>query len=172
MTNKVIKTICNRVSCRDFSNKKVPISKIKLITKCGEMAPSGKNLQIVNMTVLNSKKYVEKLRNLSLETLNRDCFYGARTLIIVHAPSDNKYCETDCSCVLENMFIAATSLNINSCWINQVNDLFNTPKGKKLKQLFKIDENSRVVGTCALGYVNEGVKLNIKERKKDFTKIL
>ena len=172
MPNKVIKTICNRVSCRNFSSKKVSLSKLKQIIKCGEMAPSGKNLQVVNMTVLNSKKYVEQLRSLSLEILKRDCFYGARTLILVHAPSDNKYCVTDCSCVLENLFIAATSLNVNSCWINQVNDLFETDKGKKLKNKLLIDKNSRIVGTCALGYVCDGVELKIKERKKDFTRIL
>ena len=64
MPNKVIKTICNRVSCRNFSSKKVSLSKLKQIIKCGEMAPSGKNLQVVNMTVLNSKKYVEQLISL------------------------------------------------------------------------------------------------------------
>lgn len=172
MENKVTKTICNRVSCRNFSDKKVPLSKIKTITKCGEMAPSARNQQIVNILVLNSKKHVEKIRNLSLEVLNRDCFYGAKTLALVYADKDNKFCDTDCSCVLENMFIAATSLNVNSCWINQVNDLFATEKGQKMKKSFGIYENAKIVGTCALGFVSEDVTLNIKERKKDFTKIL
>ena len=172
MENKVIKTICNRVSCRNFSDKKVPLSKIKMITKCGEMAPSARFRQIVNICVLNSKNYVEKLRQLSIETLQRDCFYGAKTLILVYAPNDDKFCSEDSTCVLENMFIAATSLNINSCWINQVNDLFNTPKGKKLKSKLGIYENARIVGTCALGYAIDKDKLTIKERKKDFTKIL
>ena len=172
MENKITKTICNRVSCRSFSDKKVSLSKIKLITKCGEMAPSARNRQIVNILVLNSKKHVEKLRNLSLETFNRDCFYQAKTLALVYAPKEDKFCDTDCSCVLENMFIAATSLNVNTCWINQVNDLFETEKGKKLKKSLGIYDDAKIVGTCALGYVTEGVTLNIKERKKDFTKIL
>lgn len=172
MKNKVTNTIYNRVSCRSFSDKKVPLSTIKEITKCGEMAPSARNQQIVNILVLKSKRYVEALRNLSLEVANRDCFYGAKTLALVYAPKDNKFCETDCSCVLENMFIAATSLKVNTCWINQVNDLFETKKGAKLKKRLGIYEDAKIVGTCAMGYVNEGVTLSVKSRKEDFTKIL
>ena len=70
------------------------------------------------------------------------------------------------------MFIAATSLKVNTCWINQVNDLFSTPKGAKLKAKLGIYEDAKVVGTCAIGYVNEGVTLSVKPRKEDFTKIL
>lgn len=172
MDNKVIKTICSRVSCRSFSSKKVSLSKIKMITKCGEMAPSAKFRQIVNIAVINSKKQVEKLRSLSYETFDRDCFYGAHTLILVYAPNDDKFCLQDSSCVLQNMFIAATSLKIDSCWINQVDDLFKTEKGIKLKKQYGIYENARIVGTCAIGYANEGTQLKIKERKEDFTKIL
>ena len=172
MKNKITQTIYNRVSCRSFSSKRVPLSLIKEITKCGEMAPSAKNQQIVNILVLKSKKYVEKLRALSLEVFNRDCFYGANTLALVYAPKENKFCDTDCSCVLENMFIAATSLKVNTCWINQVNDLFATQKGAKLKAKLGIYEDAKVVGTCAMGYVNEGVTLSVKPRKEDFTKIL
>ena len=168
MENKTIKTIKNRVSCRSYSSKMVPLSKIKQIAECGKMAPSARNRQIPFISVIKSKKYVEKLRELSIETLQRDCFYGAKVMLIVHANREEKFCSEDCSCVLENMFIAATSLKIASCWINQVDDLFTTEKGKKLKKSLKIPAENRVVGTCVLGYPSEGTNLTAKDRKEDF----
>ena len=172
MENKVIKTIKSRVSCWNFSNKKVELSKVKLIAEAGKMAPSAKNRQICNILVLRSKKYVDKLKSLSMEVFQRDCFYGANTLMLVYAPREDRFCDTDCSCVLENMFVAATSLNVHSCWINQVDDMFNTEKGKKLKKSFGIPENAKVVGTCAIGYSEDPSILKVKERKEDFIKIL
>ena len=146
----------------------VELSKVKLIAEAGKMAPSAKNRQICNILVLRSKKYVDKLKSLSMEVFQRDCFYGANTLMLVYAPREDRFCDTDCSCVLENMFVAATSLNVHSCWINQVDDMFATEKGQKLKRALKIPEENMVVGTCILGYPNEGVKLEVKPRKEDF----
>ena len=92
--------------------------------------------------------------------------------MIVHGPRDDRFTYQDCSCVLENMFIAAASLNINSCWINQTNELLSSPKGLKLKKALGIPEENMVVGTCILGYAAEGTKLEVKQRKEDFIKIL
>ena len=168
MENKVIKTIKSRVSCRSYNEKAVSLSKVKLIAECGKMAPTARNRQIPFISVIRSKKNVEKLKTLSLEVFQRDCFYGAKTMLIVHAPREDKFCIQDSTCVLENMFIAASALNIASCWINQVDDMFATEKGKKLKRALKIPEENMVVGTCILGYPNEGVKLEVKPRKEDF----
>ena len=134
MDNKVVSTIKNRVSCRNYSSKKVPLNKLKTIAECGMMAPSDMNKQIANILVLKSKNVIEKLRKLSLDVLGNDCFYGANNMIIVYGPKDNPFTLQDCSCILENMFIDASSLKINSCWINQVDKLLNDPKGKKVKK--------------------------------------
>ena len=171
MENKVIKTIKNRGSCRSYNDKKVELSKVRQIVECGVMAPSARNRQICNILVLRSKKYVDRLRELSLDVTQRDCFYGANTLVLVYASKEDKFCIQDCTCILENMFIAATSLNVCSCWINQVDDLFNTPEGKKVKKSLKVPEDAFVVGTCILGYSDEADKLVVKERK-DFVRIL
>ena len=171
MENKVIKTIKNRVSCRSYNDKKVELSKVKQIVDAGVYAPTARNRQICNILVLRSKKYVERLRELSYDILQRDCFYGANTLVLVYASKDEKHYIQDCTCILENMFIAATSLNVCSCWINQVNDLFITPQGQKVKKSLKIPNDCYVVGTCILGYSDETDQLKVKERK-DFVRYL
>lgn len=68
------------------------------------------------------------------------------------------------------MFLCATSLNIGSCWINYLRDLFKTEEGKVLQEKMGIPGNYFVVGTCILGYPEESPIM--KERKKDYVKVI
>ena len=172
MANKTIENIKNRVSCRSYSEKKVSLKKVLEIAEAGKYAPSGKNRQIANIFVVNSKSKVEKLRNLSLKNLGRDCMYGAKTIILVGAPREDMFTDKDCSCILENMFLAAHALKLASCWINQFDDLFNTKNGLKVKRALGIPENYKIVGSCILGYPQDEASLQVKERKVDFIKVL
>ena len=168
MENKVIRTIKNRVSCRNYGDRKVSLKKVLEIAEAGKFAPSGMNRQIANIYVVNSKRNVEKLRKLSIETINRDCMYGAKTIILVAGPRDDRFTYQDCSCILENMFVAANALGINSCWINQFDELFQTKNGLKVKKVLGIPEDSQIVGSCALGYVKDNVVIEAKPRNEDF----
>ena len=172
MANKTIENIKNRVSCRSYSEKKVSLKKVLEIAEAGKYAPSGKNRQIANIFVVNSKSKVEKLRNLSLKNLGRDCMYGAKTIILVAGPNNDPFTYQDCSCILENMFVAAKALNVSSCWINQFEELFSKPDGIKVKKLFGIPDDFCIVGSCALGYPSENAQLSVKQRKEDFIKVL
>ena len=172
MKNKSIELIKTRVSCRAYSEKKVSTSRVLTIAEAGKFAPSAMNRQIVNIFVVNSKRYVEKLRKLSLNLSNRDCMYGAKTIILVGGPREDRFTLQDGSCVLENMFLAAHALKIQSCWINQFDDLFSTKDGLKVKKSLGIPEDYRIVGACILGYAKEGTQLSVKERKEDFIKVL
>lgn len=58
MENKTIKIIKNRVSCRNYVDKRVPLSKLKLIAEAGMMAPSARNEQIANILILKDSKKV------------------------------------------------------------------------------------------------------------------
>jgi len=172
MENKVLKTIKSRVSCRSYSDKKVSLKKAMMVAEAGKFAPSGMNRQIANIYVINSKRKVEKLRRLSLEIRNKDCMYGAKTIILVAGPRDDRFTYQDCSCILENMFVAAHSLNLASCWINQFDEFFQTKNGLKVKKALGIPEDFMVVGSCILGYPAENAVLAVKDRKEDFIKVL
>lgn len=172
MENKVLKTIKSRVSCRSYSDKKVSLKKAMMVAEAGKFAPSGMNRQIANIYVINSKRNVEKLRRLSLEIRNKDCMYGAKTIILVAGPRDDRFTYQDCSCILENMFVAAHSLNLASCWINQFDEFFQTKNGLKVKKALGIPEDFMIVGSCILGYPAEDAVLAVKDRKEDFIKVL
>ena len=172
MRNKTLDIIKNRVSCRSYSDKKVPLKKVFEIAEAGKYAPSGMNRQIANIYVVNSKRNIEKLRKLSLKIREKDCMYGAKTIILVAGPRDDRFTFQDCSCVLENMFVAAKALNVASCWINQFEEFFNDKEGIKVKKSLGIPEDYYIVGSCVLGYPNDPSSLKVKERKADFIKVL
>ena len=96
--------------------------------------------------------------------MNRDVMYGASTIVLVHAPKDDAFCAQDCSCIIENMMVAATALKIDSCWINQFDELLSANEAKKLRKSLDIPEDHRVVGSVALGYRKEGAKIAIKNK--------
>lgn len=172
MANKTIEVIKSRVSCRSYSDKKVSTKKVLEIAEADKFAPSGMNRQISNIYVVNSKRYVEKLRALSLKIRGKDCMYGAKTIILVAGPREDRFTFQDCSCILENMFVAANALKVASCWINQFDEFFETKEGIKVKKSLGIPEDFRVVGSCALGYPADGVFPAPRERKGDFIKVL
>lgn len=171
MENKTIQIIKNRTSCKGFSVKKVSTKKIETIVECAKSAPTAMNRQIIKIMALKSKRHVEKLRKLCLSEANRDCLYGAPVAILVYGPRDDRFTVTDASCALENIFLAASALSINSCWINQFDDLFNTKTGKKIKKSLGIDENMMIVGTAAIGYKRDDYELVKKPRKEDMAVI-
>lgn len=161
---KTVEIIKSRVSCRSFSEKKVSQKKLMEILESGRSAPSACNRQIASITAVRKASNIKALKELSMKLQNRDCMYGASTLVLVHAPREDSFCAQDCSCILENIFVAATALKIDSCWINQFDELFNSPEGLKLKKKLGIPLENRVVGSAALGYRIEGTKIDIKDK--------
>ena len=168
MANRTLELIKSRVSCREYSDKKVSLKKALEIAEAGKFAPSAMNRQICQIFVINSKAKVEKLRTLSLKLRERDCMYGAKTVLLVGGPRGDRFTDLDGSCILENMFLAAHALKINSCWINQFDELLLEKDGLKVKKALGIPEDFRIVGACILGYAKNPDALKSKPRKEDF----
>ena len=86
-------------------------------------------------------------------------------MVIVSGPEYDSRRVEDGSCMLENMFLAATSLNIGSCWINQLRDTQNVDEVRNILTRIGIPANHQVVGCAALGYISS--QSTIKEKKKE-----
>lgn len=162
--SKVIDVIKSRVSCREYSSKKVSLKKLNEIIEAGKSAPSAMNRQIADILVVRKTSNMEALRKLSMQIRGKDCMYGANTIVLVHAPREDNFTAQDCACVLENIFLAATALKIDSCWINQFDELFSSKEGLKLKKRLGIPEENRVVGSAILGYRKEGAVIAVKAK--------
>ena len=170
--NKTIEVIKSRVSCKNYSEKRVSKAKLEQILECGKSAPSGMNRQVCTILVIKSKPLLEKIRAALKEKFGRECLYGARTFAMVYGDKYEPLLIQDGSCILENMFIAARALKIDSCWINQLNELLSDENYQKLRKKLGLGENDKVVGSIVLGYRKEGLEIPSKPRKEDFIKYL
>lgn len=161
---KTIDVIKSRYSCREYSDKKVSLKKLNEILLAGQSAPSAMNRQIATITAVRRTSNVEALRELGKLLAKRDVMYGSKTIVLVHAPRDDKFCIQDSACILENIFVSAAALKIDSCWINQFDELLSSEEGKKLRKKLGIPQENMIVGSAALGYRKEGSKVELKDK--------
>ncbi len=144
--NDTLETIFRmRRSCRAYNMEK-PISRedLETIVKAGRYAPSGLNRQPWHFTVLTDISLLgeEKMR-----------LRGASALIFVSGSETLSYlAKEDCLLATENMYLAAASLGIASCWTNYfVRDFFITAMGKNLRKRL-IPEGYTVYSASVFGY--------------------
>ncbi len=172
MKNQVIEAIKSRRSIRRFKEQRITEEEMNIILEAGTYAPSALNQQSSLLVVLKDENIYNEICLLTDKYFpnRKPYFYNAKDIIIVFGDSNCKCPIEDGSLVLQNLFLAAQSLNIGTCWINYLRDLFKTEEGIKLQEKMNIPSNYFVIGTCILGYPNEAPIL--KERKKDYIKIV
>ena len=169
--NEVINNILTRASCREFTNQTVSDEQLNLIAKCGVNAPCAMNLQDWQFTVLHNHNLMEELAEAIRTVLSRDKgynFYSPDALIICSASSQSRFGKEDCACAMENMFLAAHSLGLGTCWINQLRDICDRPEIRKVLTKIGLPENHHVWGMCAVGVP----KNKPTPKNKDESKIL
>ena len=170
--NNTIKDIKERRSIRKYKNQRITKEELNIILDAGIYAGSALNQQSSLLVVVESEEVYNELCMLTEKYFptRKPYFYDTRDIVIVFGDSNCKCPIEDGSLVLQNMFLAAQSLNIGSCWINYLRELFKTEEGIKLQEKLNIPTNYFVVGTCILGYPDE--KPLLKERKKDYIKVV
>lgn len=168
--NETLKTIKNRRSCRFYKSEQVPRELVSEILESALCGPSGRNQQGCLFTAVQDEEILKDLDNAVRvaykemgdsrgDNENYHFFYNAPTLIIVTAEKDYPYFFTDGSAALENMFLAATSLDLGSCWINQLKDTCDNVEVRKILDRCNIPSSHGVIGSASIGYAaKESVK--------------
>jgi len=172
MSNLVIDNIKQRRSVRKYKDQRISKEELNIILEAGTYAPSALNQQSSLMVVIDNDEIYKETCLLTDKYFpsRKPYFYNSKDIIIVFGDSNCKCPIEDGSLVLQNLFLAATSLNIGSCWINYLRELFKTEEGMKLQEKMNIPNNYFVVGTCILGYPDEAPIL--KPRKADYIKVI
>jgi len=177
--NDVIKTIKNRRSVRKFREDQIKDDELHEIIESGLSAPSGHNDQSWYFTVVRNRDILNDISEGSKSEMRKSAidwiagsgrnenlriFYNAPLAIIVSARKDAVSPLVDACAAIENMMIAAESLNIGSCWIGFSKFYFNNPESyKKLG----IPEGYEAQYAVAFGYKPEGLKLTPPEKKRE-----
>ena len=148
MLNEVLENIKSRRSVRTYTEQQVSAENLNLILEAATYAPSGMNYQTLQERG-HSKTYC--------------CYYHAPTLIIVSNEPTQWWASMDCACAMQNIFLAAKSLGIGSCWINQLGQTCDDPDVRAFLMKLGVPENHRVYGCAALGYAPEGAPMKDKK---------
>lgn len=137
--NEVLKAIKSRRSVRQYKEEQISQESLDLIIEAGVYAPTAHNEQPWHFTVIQNEEMLkhinEKVKELMVKSEvewiqkmgsnpNFQVTYNAPTLIIVSGRKDGMAWSADCAAAIQNMLIAAESLDIGSVWLGLVRLLF------------------------------------------------
>ena len=153
--NEVLQNIKTRRSVRKFKDEQIAREQLDEILTAGLYAPSARNTQNWQLTVIQGREKLEELQAAVGEALEQPTysgFYNAPTMVLVSTPEDYAFGAFDSSVVLENMFLAANSFGIRSVWVNQLMNACDDIKVREVLTRFKVPEDHKVWGSAALGF--------------------
>lgn len=142
MLNEVLENIKSRRSVRTYTEQQVSAENLNLILEAATYAPSGMNYQTWHFTAIQDADILRELNEKIKGAFAKSdeprlqerghsetycCYYHAPTLIIVSNEPTQWWASMDCACAMQNIFLAAKSLGIGSCWINQLGRLVTIP---------------------------------------------
>ena len=127
--------LLDRRSCRAFRPDALDRPTLAAIVETGRYAPSAMDTQQNHFYIITDQKLLKQLSELvsrKLEHLaDRDFRYGAPALVLVTNRKDHAMAPQDAACAMENMMLAAFSLGVGSCWINQ---LYRTREDREVQE--------------------------------------
>jgi nitroreductase len=168
--NETMKNILDRRSIRHFNDKMISAKDLDAILDAGRYAPSAMNQQSWHFTVVQSPEMLQRINEITKEAFAQSgnpvyeqlaksegisAFYHAPLFIIVSCDRSALAPVHDGSLALGNMFLAAKSLGIGSCWIHAMNYVLESEQGNKLRRELLIPEGFMPVGAGAFGYSAE-----------------
>lgn len=171
--NETINTILNRRSIRKYKQEQIDDEKLNLILECGSYAPSGMNMQSYAFVAIQNEEIMNEIIDecMKIRNITTSPFYGAPTIILVFGDENVQTYVKDASTAIENMHLAATSLNLGACWINCVQNLFESEKGDLIREKIQIPSQYKCIGSLVVGYI-DGECPQAKPRKENIVKII
>ena len=145
--NEVMNNILTRRSIRKFTDTPISREILDDLVQAALHAPSGMGKQTWKFTVVTNKNAIKRLAEAIKTTLNR--------------PGWGK---EDDACALENILLAANSYGVGSVWINQLQNICDTPAIRDILNDFGVPANHVVYGMAALGYPDPDTVIQPKER--------
>lgn len=172
--NETISTLLARRSIRRFTPQSVSPEELELVLQCGLYAASGGNHQVARLTAITDRGLLDGLAALvrgeflkmepqegqyqntailnARNHPNYDFSFHAPVLVIVTAPKGWPNGMADCASALQNMQVAAFSLGLGACWVNQLHWLTENTALRAHLAPFGLREDEEIYGSMALGH--------------------
>lgn len=121
---ELIKAIQTRKSTRGYKDEQINDESLNVILNAGCAAPVGMGAyDSVHITVIQNSDLLNKITKVTANTFGNPemkPFYGAPTLIIISSKTNEKAPTVgvaNVACIIENMTLAATDLNLGSVYL-------------------------------------------------------
>ena len=186
MINETISVILKRTSVRKYQEKQVKEVDLELLLKAALSAPTGGNHQYTRFIAIQNKQILEDINSIILKEFSTqevtegnyqnkaiikakksdyNFLHKAPTIIIVVSKKNHSNSMADSANAIQNIQIAATSLGLGSCWINQLHWLTETESLRTCLSQFGLKEDENIFGSVAIGYplLPQGEKSKIKD---------
>ncbi|KKG07339.1 nitroreductase [Methanosarcina sp. 2.H.A.1B.4] len=146
--SKVIDTILNRRSVREFTDRPISKEEINTILNAGRWAPSGLNNQPWRFIVVRNPETIHKLSEC---THYSSIIAGAPLLIAAFLDTEHSYNRTkDIQAIgasIQNMLLACCELGLGAVWLGEilnqsekVNSIIECPSKLELMAVLAIGE--------------------------------
>lgn len=183
--NEVLDCIRARRSTRQFQERQIEAEHLEAILEAAIWAPSGSNSQSWLFTAIQNKDILSRINELVREGFQHwtpddgypsklrakanaqkkdyHFFYHAPTLIIASNQPNYENAMADCALALENLFLAAHSLGLGSCYINQLHWLRNDPEIRNYLFELGIPKEHTICSSAAVGYISKGSSIPLRK---------
>ena len=175
MTNGVLTCIRERRSTRKFTEEQISPEQLDALMTAAIWAPSGGNNQTWLFTAIQKKDVLLHLNELvkegflhwipdddypgkhrMKEAVQKEGFnfyFHAPTFIIATNRPNYENAMADCSLGMENIFIAAQSMGLGSCYINQLHWLRDDPGVRDYLAGLGIPWEHTICSSAAIGFI-------------------
>jgi nitroreductase len=168
--SKTISDIIERRSIRHYTEQTIPRDTLELLLKAARYAPSAMSSQVWHFTVISNRGVIDRLTEalkaavsdpavpvpeklrIAVSKPEYTVNYGAPHFIIISGDPAWATAINDCSLAAGNIMIAAHSLGLGSCWINQPGAVCGVPGFRALLSELGVPENYKVYACLCLGY--------------------
>ncbi len=180
LTNEVLETIKKRRSVRKFLQEKIKPEELDAIIEAGIYAATGHNAQPWHFTVIENKDFINEMSEKTKEAMKKSdidwvkkmgekerlhILGNAPMAIVVSGRQENAYSPlTDCANAIQNMIVAAESLNIGTCYIGLTDYFF---KDKENLKSMNIPDGYVPYYTVSIGYKDPAYTWKAPVRNKD-----
>lgn len=182
-----------RHSIRKYTDQQISRNDLDKILEAGNFAPNAGGGQRSMMVAIHNKElatYVGKLNMAHFDRTHlagsyvskeqpstiddptiKNGFYDAPTVICVFCQDNFMFKTADAFCMMENMILQATELQIASCIVSRGYETFASEEGKALMRKWNVPEGYVCQGFVILGYI-DGNEPHRKPRKPGRVKVI
>jgi nitroreductase len=174
----LMEIIKKRKSIRAYKDKPLPKDVVNSILEAARYAPTARNLQELEYKVITSKEMIKKLSDGIAAAIQKggfpfkgppggrpSFFYSAPLLIIITAPKENKFSESDAALAVQNIMLYATSIDLGSCFIGMAKFI---ERDKKLLKEMHISNDRNIAAAVICGYADENPAPREKKINAEF----